>query len=239
MGIVRRSAFAQQNMTFEEKANQIKSWFDRFHSDFISTEILPDIEYVIVTVDNKVNLCIRPDSNYGDSSRWNFLYFGAVKVGEEPQAPYVISSDAAFPTYANMYMTVCINNSTFFLSADTKRDNKHYAFLYENIGVTTYYGQRDYSADVEMVSLSLVTIRDYENINLTYNHTAMLNYQAVLGSVDYTPYSMLTSANESILDSNFLGCSTLTPYQVYTINGQNYFAASANDLFLANNSLED
>lgn len=240
MGKVKKSAISLAYMTFDEQALCLKSWFDSFNSDLISTEIIPESEYVVVTIDNKMNLCMHPSTSSigGEAKRGATINVGLTRVGDPISASdYNVTMDAK-SGYGAFIFTICISNSVFYLTINGI--HHHYAVDYEIIGNASYYGKymwyRDWSSDSSTL-LRQITLYNYDNLQ-TYSHTAILGYATVLGTIDYTPQDKISSASETRIDTNFLGCSTVTPYQVYTINGQNYYAVSENVLFLSNNSLE-
>ena len=232
MGIVKRTELYQHDMDIPTRLNQLKEWFDQFNCDLISTNILEESNYLIVTVDNKIDLCIQPSGE----GRFVFLGFGTVKTGEEPTTTYTISADSNF-SY-KIYIGICISNSAVFFVGDDTRDSKHFAFLYENIGAYSYYGSRGASSSATSTTyLRQVSIQNYET-QVIYSHSVSLNYACVTGMIDYTPMSIIKNTTEALNDPNFLSCSTVVPLQVYTFNNMNYYAVDEHTLFLLNNSLE-
>lgn len=233
MGIVKRTELYQHNMDIPTRLIQLKEWFDQFNCDLISTKILEESNYLIVTVDNKIDLCIQPSGE----GRFIFLGFGTVKTGEEPATTYTISADSSFDTY-KIYIGICISNSAIFFVGDDIRESKHFAFLYENIGTYSYYGIRGAaSSSISTTYLRLMSIQEYTS-QVIYSHSASLNYACVTGLIDYTPMSVIKNNAEALNDPNFLSCSTVVPLQVYTFNNMNYYAVDEHTLFLLNNSLE-
>lgn len=234
MGIVKRTELYQHDMDIPTRLSQLKEWFDQFNCSLISTEILEESNYLIVTVDDKIDLCIQPSGE----GRFVFLSFGVVKTDEEPATTYTISADSMFG--AKMYIGICISNSAvFFVGDDTRANNyNHYAFLYEKIGVDSYYGSRGASDEnVSTTYLRQVSIQNYAT-QVIYSHSASLNYACAIGMIDYTPTSIIKNTTETLNDPNFLSCSTVVPLQVYTFNNMNYYAVDENTLVLSNNSLE-
>lgn len=68
--------------------------------------------------------------------------------------------------------------------------------------------------------------------NNPYKHDKRLNYTAQAGYIDYSyPDKLfLNSILTDISDESFLNCSTVTPNQVITIGGKNYFTIGTNTL---------
>jgi len=228
MGFVKKSTFNQVNMTFEQKATQLKNWFDQFGSSLISTTI--GQSNIIITVDNKIDLYIN--TNAENTSRWNVYQFGFAPIGQTPSQFYELSTDAAAGTQAIIKFTICISNSLIYLCVDSERtDYPHYGFVYEKIGTTSYYGQSYFkSSGVRTTTLTQISVREHTS-QLIFNHSSMFNYTASVRAIDFANIDALFSGTEKVNDTNFIGCTTITPFLVYTINGKNYYAVSANSLF--------
>ncbi len=228
MGFVKKSTFNQVNMTFEQKATQLKNWFDQFGSSLISTTI--GQTSLVITVDNKIDLHI--DMNADITSRWNIYKFGFAPTGQTPSQFYELSTDVTVSTQAIIKFTICISNSLIYLCVDSERmDYPHYGFIYEKIGTTSYYGQSYFkSSGVQTTTLTQVSVKEHTS-QLVFNHSKMFNYAASVGAIDYANIDALFSGTEKVNDTNFVGCTTVTPFLVYTINGKNYYAVSANSLF--------
>ena len=228
MGFVKKSTFNQVNMTFEQKATQLKNWFDQFGSSLISTVI--GQSNIIITIDNKIDLYIN--INAENTSRWNVYQFGFAPTGQTPSQFYELSTDAAAIEQSTIKFTICISNSLMYLCVDAIRnDAPHYGFVYEKIEPTSCYGQSYFkNFNVQSTLLNQVSVREHTS-QLIFNHSSMFNYTTSIGAIDYANMDMLFSGTEKVNDTNFIGCTTVTPFLVYTINGKNYYAVNANSLF--------
>lgn len=234
MGIVRRTTWNLGNIPQTDtvaRANFVKNWFDAFHSPLLEISVVEEADYTncVICVDQKVNYVLRFYPTIAND-RIPFYYY---RVIDEP------IFDLGAQLDPNIVVTLAISDSVFFVSADNMPNStRHYVFMYEKIGTKSLYGGGyEWLQRSDPRSIKNFNLMDYDNVALTYTHGTVLNYATTSGTIDFASQDTLTGS-DTILDNNFLACSTVSPFQIYTFQGQNYYAASENSLFLSNNSLE-
>ena len=234
MGIVRRETWYLGNIPQAQtvdRANYVKSWFDAFNSPLLNISVVEEADYTncVICVDQKVNYVLRFYPTISND-RIPIYYY---RVIDEPVFNLGDQLDR------DIVVTLAISDSVFFVSADNMpSSNRHYVFMYEKIGTKSLYGGGyEWLQRRDPRSIKNLSLKDYDNPTLAYTHGTVLNYTNVAGTLDFSLQDTLTGSS-TLVDPNFLACSTVPPFQVYTFNNTNYYAASENSLFISNNSLE-
>lgn len=227
MAIIQKKVLAYSGTTAGiDVATDWKNWLDTFDVPYLATEVTGSGDAVLlITLGDKV--CVDLSFTAGN------MYVRMYKVGDTPP-----SYSVTFGTTYNVILA--ISNTAIFVTIDST-SSKHFAFLYEDIGLQTYYGSTFVSDDhdTEPRQVQNINLTKYGEVSASYKHTASLNYPTVSGSIDYTDKDLISDGTNSVRDSNYLGCSTVDPHFVYTFSGNNFYALGPNTLVWANNSLSE
>lgn len=176
-----------------------------------------DGSYVYVTLDEGIQVRVR----------------GYVTGGGTFYADLVINGSVTDIGMVNYYCTtICIYSDTLFylLFFNSGYDNRRACVFLEKIDGYWFYGGSGTSGSgfIPINNFSLSSTLD----NNTYSHRAVLDYTAPSNSVDYTSDSLFVSDTIYISDPNTIACTAVSAGNVITLNGENYFALSANNLIL-------
>lgn len=242
MAIVKKQQFHNPYNTGDgalEIAFDLKDFFDAFNSSKISTEAVEVTtgSQLTITIDSKI--CLLIDTSSENNVNLG-TYFYVYKAGEEIPSSATAFIDHSYTTYN---ITAAINDSVVFLNFNSNADstvNGHFALVYEIIGTNSYYGSSHITRPAYTpISLQQITMYDCADVGAStaYQHTALLSYNCNLGIIDYTNGANFVSGSSNILDTNFLGCTSVELGEIITFNGQNYYSVGDNTLILSNNSL--
>lgn len=229
MAIVNAKAFSFSNtLPAIDMAEDVKAWLTRYGSEFVSAETTGDESdaYLTCTMNNLV--CFQ-------------IHFGSPDAYFWFTEPYLVGESPSYYGY-NRWKNSCtgtlvLSSSAMYVLFDRGGSSYRISYVCEVIGGNTYYGH-NFNDNTNPKYLRNIYLAKYPDHSFIYRHTATLSYSCSVGIIDYTSTSGLTDGTNLISDTNYLGCTNITPFQVYTFNGLNYYAMDENTLVLSNNSLE-
>ena len=192
------------------------SYFLTFFESLNCPLITVDRDNKTVDIDNNVTIAITVGSNVNYSRNFTFTENGSSWTSGQ---------------YYPVTIIACYSDKFVFLKIVSQNSTTTYTtYIYEKNGSDIYSGHylgSSASCDIN----SITTLNKYDSLD-TYKYGVMLNYSNFTGYIDHTDLRLLTSNNEitSILDENFLACSTVTFNQVITFEGKNYYCIGTHTL---------
>ena len=200
MAIVNSKAFSFSNtLPAIDMVNDIKAWINSYGSEFVSVETTGDESeaYFICKMNGIVCFQIRfasPDA---------YFWFSEPFLDGETPTMY------GYNRWKNSFTgTLVLSNSAMYVLFDRGGSSYRIAYVCELVGSDMYYGHR-FDENTNPKYLRNIYLAKYPNNSFVYRHNASLGYSCVLDKIDYTPAATMTDGVNSILDSNFLGCSTV------------------------------
>lgn len=198
----------------------IKTYIDSMNCPLVvNTEVVGDS--LVITLEDMGTFTIYR------SDGWFYLKYNFINditrvaecwaAGSSVYPLLLCTSDNLFYFHLKGQWSWDIPNSYVFIY-DKLSDNSHL------VGSTTWRNAA-YFLPVESLSLT-----ELETVS-TYAVGKPLNYAKAANHIDYCSPAILMSGDvKAYNDPNFTSCSTVTVNNVYTFNGQNYFAIGTNTL---------
>ena len=229
MGIVNAKYFSfGDTIPALDMANDIKAWLTRYSSTLVSAETIGDDSEAYLTCKMNNLICFRIRFTSPDAYFW----FSEPYVEGETPSMYGYNRWKSSCTG-----TIVLSTSAIYVLFDKGGNGYRIAYVCELIGSDMYYGHR-FDENNRPQYLKNIYLAKYPENSFAYHQIATFNYTCTLGLIDYTTASTISDGTNIVSDPNFYGCSAIIPFQVYTFNGDNYYALDENTLFLSNNSLE-
>ena len=127
-------------------------------------------------------------------------------------------------------------SDTLFYAQFNDPGGRRIVMFYEIVDGIHVYGARGSSGNGTMSYKQLTEITMKGNDNLPYSHGAVLNYDNLSDTLDYTTDVLYGSSYKRVLDPNLVACSTVPTNYIIKFDGKEYFSLSTHILIAKDNT---